>query len=67
MTDLKINKIIKDVRSYCKWFNEKYQRTIDDRDKAKLLMITTPNMENNRNFAQKLREAKCAIRREKQL
>lgn len=29
-------------------------------------MLTSPNTENNRNFAQKLREAKPIIRREKE-
>lgn len=36
---------------------------IDDRDKARLLMLTTSNMENNKNFAQKHREPKRTISR----
>lgn len=41
--------------------------SIDDRNKARLLMQTTSNKENNRNFSQKLRKAKRTIRREKRI
>ncbi|KAL4152688.1 hypothetical protein QTP88_000521 [Uroleucon formosanum] len=50
-----------------KWFNDKCQSAIEERDKARSLMLTNPNTENNNNFAQKLREAKRIIRREKRL
>lgn len=50
-----------------KWFNDKCQSAIVERDKARSLMLTNPNTENNNNFAQKLREAKRTIRREKRL
>jgi len=50
-----------------KWFNDKYQRAIEERDKARSLMLINPNTENNNAFALKLRKAKRTIRREKQL
>lgn len=54
----------KKVRKH-KWFNDKCQSAIEERDKARLLMLTNPNTENNKNFAQNLREAKRIMRREK--
>jgi hypothetical protein len=38
-----------------KWFNDKFQNAIEEMDTAKSVMFTSPNTENNRNFAQKLR------------
>jgi len=49
-----------------KWFNDKCQRAIEDRDKTRSLMLTNPNTENNK-FTQKFREAKRTIKREKRL
>lgn len=37
-----------------KWLNNKCESVIKERDKARALMLTSPNTENNRNFAQKL-------------
>ncbi|KAL4091582.1 hypothetical protein QTP88_026249 [Uroleucon formosanum] len=47
------------------WFKENCKKTIQERDKAKSLVIMKSSIENKRRLAQKQREMKKVIRREK--
>lgn len=48
------------------WFNENSKKAIQERDKAKSVVIMESSIENKRRLAQKQREMKKVIRREKE-
>lgn len=47
------------------WFNESYKKVVQERGKAKSLVVVESSEENKRRLAQKQREMRKVIRREK--